>query len=310
VRTIFGKISFTKSSVISSYVCHQCRMNTSSHMLFISHPLNIRLYASSSSEQNTRDQHLLVLDRLARATVAVVGIGGVGSWAAEALCRSGVGNIILIDLDDICISNTNRQVHAVSTSVGKRKIDEMKTRLLHINPHCNITTILDFVSTENVDGIIESIAPELAVCLDAIDGKIEKAALIAACATRQVPIVTVGGSAGKMDPTKIIFDDLARAKEDRLLFACRKILRQEYGFKKANLRNPTRPAKKWNIIAVHSTERIKYVPDDEVNNGSSFRICDSSLGTACHVTGTFGFVAASRIVDMIAKDNLMKPTAM
>jgi tRNA threonylcarbamoyladenosine dehydratase len=88
----------------------------------------------------------VVLDRLKKATVAVVGIGGVGSWAAESLCRSGVGNIILIDLDDICISNTNRQLHAMTTTVGNLKIDVTKERISHINPSCNVTTIFDFVS--------------------------------------------------------------------------------------------------------------------------------------------------------------------
>jgi tRNA A37 threonylcarbamoyladenosine dehydratase len=92
------------------------------------------------------DPHLAVVDRLAESTVVVIGIGGVGSWAAEALCRSGVGNLILVDLDDICISNTNRQLHATSSTTGKRKIDEMKRRLLDINPDCNVTNIHDFVS--------------------------------------------------------------------------------------------------------------------------------------------------------------------
>jgi len=111
-----------------------------------------RLYADESMEASNKvsesqSPHLDIIDRLTKSTVAVVGLGGVGSWAAEALCRSGIGNIILIDLDEICISNTNRQLHALESTVGKSKIDEMKSRLLDINPCCNITTIHDFVST-------------------------------------------------------------------------------------------------------------------------------------------------------------------
>ena len=121
-------------------------------------PFDDRLYSSNeevldrqteSDEKNdvmTQSPHLAVVDRLAASTVAVVGLGGVGSWAAEALVRSGVGNIILIDLDDICISNTNRQSHALASSVGRMKIEEMKDRLLDINPECNVTNIFDFVS--------------------------------------------------------------------------------------------------------------------------------------------------------------------
>ena len=107
-----------------------------------------RLYAreSPTSNEDALGPHLAVVDRLAKATVSVIGIGGVGSWAAEALCRSGVGNIILIDLDDICISNTNRQLHATSSSIGRLKTDEMKRRLVDINPECNVTAIHDFVS--------------------------------------------------------------------------------------------------------------------------------------------------------------------
>lgn len=112
---------------------------------------SIRLFAQTYTSDQAIDDfgldpHLAIVDRLADSTVVVIGIGGVGSWAAEALCRSGVGNLILIDLDDICISNTNRQLHATSSTVGKLKIDEMKRRLLDINPDCNVTNIHDFVS--------------------------------------------------------------------------------------------------------------------------------------------------------------------
>jgi tRNA A37 threonylcarbamoyladenosine dehydratase len=146
-----------------------------------------RLYTPPPSDDSMENSHLQVVDRLAQATVVVVGLGGVGSWSAEALCRSGIGNLVLIDLDDICISNTNRQMHAMSSTVGKFKIDEMARRFKDINPDCNITLIHDFVSADNVDGFLTSISGVTA-CLDAIDGTKGKSALIAACARHQIPV--------------------------------------------------------------------------------------------------------------------------
>jgi tRNA A37 threonylcarbamoyladenosine dehydratase len=194
-----------------------------------------RLYTSPPSSSKKKDKevaqdpHLQVVERFSRATVVVVGLGGVGSWAAEALCRSGIGSLVLIDLDDICISNTNRQLHALSSTVGKMKIDEMKRRLNDINPDCNITLIHDFVSPDNVDDIVTSI-PNLTACLDAIDGTKGKASIIAACSRYGIPIVTCGGSAGRTDPTKFVCEDLTRAMGDKLLASCRKDLRKLYGF--------------------------------------------------------------------------------
>jgi len=264
----------------------------------------------SKLESETKlDAHLSVVERLTKSTVAIVGLGGVGSWSAEALCRSGVGNMILIDLDDICISNTNRQLHATSSSVGKFKIDEMKKRLVDINPHCNVTTIHDFISTENVHDIIDQMLPELDVCLDAIDGTREKTALIAACTEKQIPIVTCGGAAGRRDPRSIEVEDLTRVDNDRLLRAVRKNLRQKYGFQKGLPRKETlkgKHPKKWQIQAVYSTEIPKELPQGE-EDASSLRRCDGALGTACFVTGTFGFIVASRVVDMLASDKMIIP---
>jgi tRNA A37 threonylcarbamoyladenosine dehydratase len=149
-----------------------------------------RLYTTTynnDDESLEMEPHLQVVQRLASSTVLIVGLGGVGSWAAEALCRSGVGHLILVDLDDICISNTNRQMHAMSSTVGKFKIDEMARRFKDINPDVDIQLIHDFVSNDNIDEIITSI-PNLNACLDAIDGTNGKAALIAACARYQIPV--------------------------------------------------------------------------------------------------------------------------
>lgn len=266
----------------------------------------------------------------------------MGSWAAEALARSGIGNIILIDLDDICISNTNRQLHAMHSTVGKMKIDEMKRRLVDIHPACNVTLIHDFVSLytvltyvgvkccfecelahdslfyistlllskvtiDNANTIIKSLQPQVTAVIDAIDGMYEKTSLILSCVENRIPIVTCGGAAGRMDPTKVVIDDLTKVEEDRLLFKCRKLMRQEHGFPKVAI--PTKGKKerirKWRIFAVYSTEVQQKVLQKE--DESSFRTCDGALGTACFLTGTYGFVAASKVVEMIAMDELVVP---
>jgi tRNA A37 threonylcarbamoyladenosine dehydratase len=203
-------------------------------------------------------------------------------------------------------SNTNRQVHALSSTVGIMKIDEMKSRLNDINPQCKITVIHDFISPENIDNILDGIKG-INACIDAIDGAENKSALLAACTRRKISIVTCGGSAGRTDPTKIVCDDLTRAKDDRLLSACRKILRKTYGFSegKSFLDLP----KKWHIKAVFSTQLAKTVPQKvpQGTGGSSLRHCDGALGTACFVTGTIGFVAAGLVVEMIASNKFPRP---
>lgn len=268
-----------------------------------------RLFTSPNSQKATIDPHLQVIERLSRATVLVVGLGGVGSWAAEAICRSGVGRLILVDLDDVCISNTNRQLHATSSSVGKMKIDVMRSRLQDINPDCEIELIHDFVSPDNVDEILTDI-PNITACLDAIDGTKGKASLIAACARYQIPIITCGGSAGRTDPTKFVCEDLTRIKGDRLLSACRKTLRKSYGFEEGvsfgDLQGKKKkPTRKWNIPAICSTEPQKSLPQG--SDSSSLRRCDGALGTACFVTGTAGFVAAGELIAQIASDKLRVP---
>ena len=272
----------------------------------------------TQGDQPLREGHFGVIDRLEASRVVVVGLGGVGSWAAEAMCRSGIGHITLIDLDDICISNTNRQLHALSNTVGQMKIDAMQARLKAINPDCEVTLIHDFVSKENADEIWNTIgelsSTAVTACLDAIDGSDAKTAWIASCARRKVPIVTCGGSAGRTDPTKFVCDDLTRAMEDPLLSSCRKNLRKYYGFQEGvtpgeKARDPKtgklrkKLPRKWKIQCVYSTESPRSAPKES----SSMRRCDGALGTACFVTGASGFVAAGKVVEMIASDKLPKP---
>lgn len=165
------------------------------------------------------------------------------------------------------------------------------------------------VSSDNIDEILDDIQ-NLSVCLDAIDGQNEKTALIAACASKSIPIVTCGGAAGRTDPTQIVCDDITKAKECRLLFWCRKQLRKYHGFPKGpeNGVKNLHKVKKWNIVAVFSNELQKELSQEDKERASgSLRRCDGALGTACFVTGTYGFVAAGRVVDMIATDTFAVP---
>jgi len=265
-----------------------------------------RLYSSGSEPSAT--SHLDIVDKLAASTCAVFGIGGVGTWAAEAICRSGVGNMILIDMDEICISNVNRQLHATTSTIGKSKIHEMERRLLDINPGLNSTTVFDFVTLDNIDDVMDLLPPDT-ICLDCIDGQREKAALIVACYERGMPVVTCGGAAGRKDPTKIVCDDLTNAQEDRLLFRCRKLLRKDYGWPKGPGQGEknNHKVKPWGIPAVFSTEIQKTVDQTANTQSSSLRRCDGALGTVCFLTGTYGFVAASRVIEMIAEDKRVIP---
>jgi len=147
-------------------------------------------------------------------------------------------------------------------------------------------------------------------CIDAIDGMIEKTALILACVNHSIPIVTCGGAAGRMDPTQIVIDDLTKVSEDRLLFHCRKRLRQNHGFPKVPLPGQGKKARvrKWRINSVYSTEVQQKMDNTKADMAtSSFRACDGFLGTGVFVTGCYGFVAATKIIEMIAMDSLIVP---
>lgn len=271
-----------------------------------------RLYQGTTQENSPPLSTQTVLDRLSKATVAVIGLGGVGSWAAEALCRSGVGHLIMMDLDDICISNTNRQLHTTSNTIGKLKIEALKDRFTEIHPNGKVTLIHDFVTQENVRELVQKDFLRIynvSIVLDAIDGGTEKTALLAACAEFGLPILTCGGAAGLTDPTKIMYSDLSQAGYDHLLSSCRRTLRREYGFARGVPLHQQIKQKisveTWNIEAVYSKEDTKSV---DVKDTSSFRLCDGALGTACFVTGTFGFVAASRVIRMIVENRLIPPT--
>ena len=228
------------------------------------------------------------LKRFRDSHVCVVGVGGVGSWTVEALARSGVGKMTLIDLDDICVSNTNRQLHALDGAIGQQKVDALAARIALINPECEVVAESEFFTAKTRDTLL---GPGFDCVVDAIDQPVNKCLLIDGCRHREIPIVTVGAAGGKRDPTQIVTDDLTRANHDSLLKRVRKMLRQDFEFPRGD--------KRWSIPCVYSPEAAVFPKDDgEVcetpqAGDTSMRLdCASGFGAATFVTGTFGFVAA------------------
>jgi tRNA threonylcarbamoyladenosine dehydratase len=226
------------------------------------------------------------LQRLLRARVCVVGIGGVGSWAAESLARSGIGHITLVDLDDVCVSNVNRQLHALDGAIGRPKVEVMAERIHAIHPACRVRAMAAFFTATTADEILEN---RFDFVLDAIDQAVNKSLLIARCRQKEIPIVTVGGAGGRRDPAAIAVADLAHSSHDALLRQVRTKLREDHAF----TRDPKTP---FGVPCVFSTE-----PAAAPAEGCAGRVtCDNGYGTASFVTGAFGLVAASCVVSKIA----------
>lgn len=237
------------------------------------------------------------LPRLAAAHVCVVGIGGVGSWAAEALARCGVGRLSLVDLDHVAESNTNRQIHALDGEYGRAKVQAMAARIRAINPTCQVIEIDDFVTVDNVAGLL----PACDCVLDAIDDGRAKAALIAHCRAHDIPVVTTGAAGGRRDPTRIQVADLARTEHDPLVARLRAQLRKDYGFPRGSKQN-------FGVDCVFSTEPIvrpmNGAPACDIDESPAHGAAPQGLncagyGSAVMVTASFGMAAAARVVDRL-----------
>ena len=238
------------------------------------------------------------VERFRSAHVVVVGVGGVGSWTVEALARSGIGKLTLIDLDDVCVSNVNRQLHALDGTVGRPKVEVLAERCRAIQPGIEVVEDIAFATPTNLAERIPEDADHL---VDAIDSVVAKAALISWCKRRKLPITVTGAAGGQTDPTRIRVADLARTEHDPLLAKVRARLRRDFGFS----RNPKR---RFSVECVYSDEQLVYPsPDGEVclqkpGSGESTRLdCASGFGAATFVTGSFGFVAASRVLARLAR---------
>lgn len=243
-----------------------------------------RLYGSSGT------------DVLQQSHVCIVGIGGVGSWVAEGLARTAIGHITLIDLDDICVTNTNRQIHALQDTVGEAKVEAMAKRITQINPKCRVTQIEDFVTPDNVSELLNNTYDYV---VDATDSIKAKAAMIAHCKRNKIPIITVGGAGGQIDPTQIAVTDLSKTIQDPLAAKLRWELRRFYNF-------PTNPKRRFAIDCVYSTEQLRYPQADgsvsmnkTLKDGSVKLDCNNGFGAGVTVTATFGFVATARVIDKL-----------
>lgn len=233
------------------------------------------------------------LERLAAARVCVVGIGGVGSWAVEALARSGVGHLTLIDLDHVAESNINRQLHALDATLGQAKVTAMAERIRGFNPACVVQEVDDFITEENVAELLS--AGNFDYVVDAIDGVRAKVAMAVWCHAHGVPLVVAGAAGGQMDPTQIVADDLSRTVQDPLLAKMRSKLRKEHGF-------PRDPKRKFGIEAVYSTEPLRYptaaCDAEPVTSGPAGLNC-AGFGSSVCVTAGFGLALAARVLNRL-----------
>lgn len=237
-------------------------------------------------------------DRFASSHACVIGIGGVGSWTAEALARSGVGILTLIDLDEICVTNTNRQIHTDSMQIGRSKAGVMAERLRTINPAIVVRVVEDFVSSENVSSLIDV---SMDVVVDAIDAYREKLAVIEHCVSTNLLVVVAGAAGGRLDASKIQTNDLNRTEHDPLLRRVRKDLRKS-GVVGARDR-------RWGIPAVFSSESPRFPGADGCTtatkpDGSVAMDCGTGMGTVTHVTGTFGFYLADAALRLLCVEPL------
>jgi tRNA A37 threonylcarbamoyladenosine dehydratase len=244
------------------------------------------------------------LSRLQKARVMVVGLGGVGSWAVEALARSGVGSIILVDLDDICITNTNRQICANNSTIGQLKSHILKKRIHDINPDANVFIHEDFFTKNTYEIILNE---KFDYIIDAIDSMENKCLLISEAFKRQIPVITTGGAAGRIDPLQIKIEDLAFTTNDVFLQIMRKQLRRDFGFTKA-VGHSLNSRRKMGVPCVFSSEDPVY-PDLNGNvcgtKDPTMNLemdCETGMGSSTHITGTFGFFAASFVIKAIAME--------
>ena len=237
---------------------------------------------------------------LAQRHVCIVGIGGVGSWAVEALARSGIGRLTLIDADDLCVSNTNRQLPALAGQFGRAKVAAMGERCRAINPALEVAEVADFLTPANHDALL---SPGFDLVLDACDSFRSKVEMIAWCRRRKQPIVTIGSAGGRTDPTQVRVRDLSRTEHDAMLSLIRRKLRGEFNF-------PKNRDRYFGVPAVYSLENVRYPQADgsvcgvrpSLDHDASLKLdCGAGLGAATHVTGAFAFAAVGRMLEMLLK---------
>ncbi|MBC3869783.1 tRNA threonylcarbamoyladenosine dehydratase [Undibacterium oligocarboniphilum] len=251
------------------------------------------------------------LQRFQDAHVCVIGVGGVGSWVVEALARSAIGQLTMIDLDNVAESNINRQIQATSDTLGKAKITALAERIALINPGCIVHQVEDFIGPENVAQMLGE--DRFDYVIDAIDNVKAKTALIAYCREKGIHLITIGAAGGQTDPSKIMIRDLSRTEQEPLLALVRKRLRQNHGF-------PRGTKTKFGIDAVFSMEVLtmpetaescavntaELASDDGVSqvdvsrNGGVTGLNCAGFGSSVVVTASFGLMAVAQVLRQLA----------
>ena len=238
-----------------------------------------------------------VLEQFEQSHIIVIGIGGVGSWVVEALARNAIGKLTIIDMDVVAESNINRQLPALSSTIGRNKIDVMAERANDINPDCELVLVDDFITKENIEELID---PDADYVIDCIDNSRVKASLIAWCKRKKIKIITLGGAGGQTRPGLIKVSDLSKTEHDPLLSKTRKMLRQEYGF-------TTNKNRRFSIPCVYSTEHLKYsTPIGEITQNKAEADeatglnCAGGIGSSVMVTASFAFMAVAYVLEKIS----------
>lgn len=240
------------------------------------------------------------VERLSACRVAVVGMGGVGSWVVEALARSALGHLTLIDADDICVSNTNRQLPALAGQYGRNKARAMAERCLAINPDIDAVAVEAFLTSANMAELLEQ---RFDLVIDACDSFRVKVEAIAWCRRRKLPLITVGAAGGRTDPTLVRVRDVSRTEHDAMLALIRKKLRGEFNF-------PKNPQRYFGVPAVYSLENVKYPHADgsvcgirpPLGADAALKLdCGAGLGAATHITGAFAFAAVGKALEILLK---------
>lgn len=237
------------------------------------------------------------LEKIKTSRVLVIGIGGVGSWVAESLARTGIGGLTLVDLDDVCVTNINRQIHAISSTVGRFKVEVMKDRLLEIQPYCDVDVKQCFFSPKNLERIFDK---SYDFVVDACDDFTNKCFLIDHCRKEKIPMVVMGGAGGKVDPLQVRVTDMSFSQNDRLLARLRKKLRQDFAF-------PGENGGDFGVWAVWSHERAVYPTADGCTTyrppGLAKNMdCSEGFGSASFVTGAFAFAATSVVIRELTRE--------
>jgi tRNA A37 threonylcarbamoyladenosine dehydratase len=232
--------------------------------------------------------------------IAVVGLGGVGSWAAEAFARSGIGRLALIDADDLCLSNTNRQLPALAGQYGRGKAEAMAERCRAINPAIQADAVASFLTPSNLESLLGG---GFDLVLDACDSFRAKLEAIAWCRRRKQPIITVGSAGGRTDPTQVRVRDLSRTEHDAMLSLIRKKLRADFNF-------PRNADRYFGVPAIYSLENVRYPQADGSVCGLRPRLdpdaalkldCGAGLGAATHITGAVAFAAVGKALETLLK---------